>query len=91
MHGRRRAENGKHIPDSKLNFRDIPELTDEELARARPVGRPKNPFAKQIIAIRLDPRLIEKLRKLAVKEKLPYQTLIHEMLEHAVGKKNRAA
>jgi predicted DNA binding CopG/RHH family protein len=69
----------------KIDFSDIPESSDEELKRARRVGRPSTGRAKQLIAIRLDPRLLVRLRKLAAKKSKPYQTLIHELLEQAAG------
>jgi predicted DNA binding CopG/RHH family protein len=73
-----------HISDRKIDFSDIPELTDAELASARRVGRPRTGKAKQLIAIRIAPALLEKLVKLAAKKNRPYQTLMHEMLEAAV-------
>jgi hypothetical protein len=82
--GRRPAKNAKIIPDSEIDFSDIPEFTDEELARARPVGRPKIENPKKLMAIRMSPNLIYELRKLAKKKKKPYQTLLHELLEKAV-------
>jgi len=75
------------MPDSRLDLSDIPELTDDELKRARRVGRPKTGHAKQLIAIRISPRLLAQLRRLAAKQDKPYQTLIHELLERAAGKK----
>jgi predicted DNA binding CopG/RHH family protein len=42
-------------------------------------------MAKQLIAIRLSPRLLNQLRKMAAKHKKPYQTLIHELLEKAAS------
>jgi len=83
---KRAVKNVKHIPDSQIDFSDIPEMTDEELKSARRVGRPKTGHAKQLIAIRIDPRLLSQLRKLADKQDKPYQTLIHEMLERAAKK-----
>ncbi len=74
----------RHIPDSKLDFSDIPELTEEELKGGRRVGRPKSDKTKQLIAVRLDPELLGKLRELAAKQDKPYQTLMHELLETAV-------
>ena len=74
------------MPDSKINFSDIPESTDQELRRARRVGRPKSGNAKQLIAIRIAPRLLAQLRRLAAKQSKPYQTLIHELLERATRK-----
>ena len=79
------------MPDSRINFSDIPESTDQELKRARrvggPVGRPKTGNAKQLIAIRIAPRLLAQLRRLAAKQAKPYQTLIHELLERAAKKR----
>jgi len=84
--GKRAAKSGRLIPDSAIDFSDIPESTTEELRRARRVGRPKSAKAKQLIAIRLAPRLLTQLRRLAAKQSKPYQTLIHELLERATRK-----
>jgi uncharacterized protein (DUF4415 family) len=83
------------MPDTrhnrKIDFSDIPESTDEELKRARrvgrPVGRPKTGRAKHLIAIRIAPRLLAHLRHLAAKQNKPYQTFIHELLERAAKKR----
>ncbi len=75
------------MPDSRLDLSDIPEATDEQLHRARRVGRPVTGNAKQLIAIRIAPRLLAQLRRLAAKQSKPYQTLIHELLERAANKK----
>jgi predicted DNA binding CopG/RHH family protein len=69
------------MPDRQIDFSDIPESTDKELRRARRVGRPRSAHIKQLIAIRIDPRLLARLRRLARSRKMPYQTLIHELLE----------
>jgi hypothetical protein len=37
----RAAKNAKPMPDSKIDFSDVPESTGEELRRARRVGRPR--------------------------------------------------
>src|SRR5438876_11422058 len=84
--GKRAGRNVKHIPDSRIDFSDIPEATDEDLKRARRVGRPKSGTAKQLIAIRLDPKWLAWLRRMAAKMGKPYQTLIHELLEKATGR-----
>jgi len=75
------------MPDSQLDLADIPEATDEALLRARRVGRPRTGNAKQLIAIRISPRLLAELRRLAARQGKPYQTLIHEMLERAARRK----
>jgi predicted DNA binding CopG/RHH family protein len=51
----------------------------------RRVGRPVSGMAKQLIAIRLSPRLLSQLRKMAAKQGKPYQSLIHELLEKAAN------
>jgi uncharacterized protein (DUF4415 family) len=74
------------MPDSEIDFSDIPASTAEELRRARRVGRPVTGYAKRLIAIRISPALLAKIRRLAAKQSKPYQTLIHEMLERATKK-----
>lgn len=69
------------MPDSQIDFSDIPESTDEELHRAKRVGRPTTGNAKQLIAIRIHPRLLANLKKMASHRSMPYQTLIHKLLE----------
>jgi predicted DNA binding CopG/RHH family protein len=86
-HARLPATSAKYLPDSELDLVDIPEMTDEELKRARRVGRPTTGYAKQLIAIRIAPRVLAKLRRLASKQNKPYQTFIHELLEKAVSKR----
>jgi predicted DNA binding CopG/RHH family protein len=83
-HARQRARSVRHMPDSRLNLSDIPEATDDELRR---VGRPVTGNAKHLIAIRIAPRVLARLRRLAAKQSKPYQTFIHEILERAAGKK----
>ncbi len=68
VRGKRAEKNVKHMPDSQIDFSDIPESSDEELKRARRVGRPSSGNVKQLIAIRIDPRLLLALRKLANKQ-----------------------
>ena len=85
--GRQAAKSAKHTLDRQIDFSDIPESTDQELKRARRVGRPRTGHAKQLIAIRIAPRLLAQLRRLAAKQDKPYQTLINELLEQAAKKK----
>jgi predicted DNA binding CopG/RHH family protein len=72
------------MPDSKIDYSDIPELTDQQLKQARRVGRPRTGNAKQLIALRVAPALLAKLWKMAKKHGVPYQTLMHELLERGV-------
>ena len=72
------------MPDKEIDYSDIPPSTDEELKTARRVGRPKSGRpVRQLIAIRIDPTLLQKLRKMAEDHDIPYQSLIHELLEKA--------
>jgi predicted DNA binding CopG/RHH family protein len=73
------------MPDSRIDFSDIPETTDAELGRARRVGRPKTGRAKRLIAIRISPSLLAELRRQAAKQSMPYQALIHDLLEKAMS------
>jgi len=83
-------KSAKLTRDKPIDFSDLPESTDAELRRARRVGRPKSGNAKQLIAIRISPKLLSRLRRLAAKRDKPYQTLIHELLEEA-ARKSRVA
>ncbi|HEY2821547.1 MAG TPA: BrnA antitoxin family protein [Candidatus Acidoferrum sp.] len=80
------AKNVKSIPDSEIDFSDIPETTEEEFNRARRVGRPVTGNAKMLIALRISPTVLVRLRSQAAKQKKPYQTYIHEILERAANK-----
>ena len=84
--GKRAGKSVRHIPDSQINFSDMPELSDPQLKRMRRVGRPATGIAKQLIAIRLSPRLLAALRNMAAKQGKGYQTLIHELLEKAASR-----
>lgn len=81
--GKRPAKKGRPMPDRKIDFSDIPELSDQQLKSARRVGRPPTGRAKQLIALRVSPALLAKLKRMAKRNKMPYQTLIHELLEKA--------
>lgn len=71
----------------KIDYSDIPPLSDRQLKAMRRVGRPPLGSAtKLMIALRLDPNLLEKIRKLAKKSGKGYQTLIHEVLEEFIKK-----
>lgn len=51
----------------------------------RRVGRPPlGDGARQLIAIRLDPQVLEKFRKQAKRRNVGYQTLINEVLARYV-------
>jgi len=65
----------------RVDFSDIPEATDEQLRVMRRVGRPPIGAApRQLIAIRLDPRVLQRLKREARQRQVGYQTLINEIL-----------
>lgn len=68
VRGRRAARNVRPTPDHRLDFSDIPESTDRELARARRVGKSGNGRAPYLLAVRLTPRLLTSLRKLPARD-----------------------
>lgn len=83
----RPRKSAKRTLADAIDFSDIPESTGAELERARRVGRPRTGNAKQLIALRISPQLLAQLRRLAAKQDKPYQTLIHDLLEKAAGRK----
>jgi uncharacterized protein (DUF4415 family) len=85
VRGKQAKGKEKPMPDSAIDFSDIPGSTYEELRTARRVGRPRSPDAKLLIAIRIRASLLAKIRKAAQKKGKPYQTLIHEILEKSAG------
>lgn len=78
----RAAKSGRRIPtDEEIDFSDIPECTDEQLASMKRVGRPPlGEQTKQLVAIRLEPRMIQLLKEAAIDEKMGYQSLINFIL-----------
>jgi predicted DNA binding CopG/RHH family protein len=86
VRGRRVEGSATPMPDSSIDFSDIPESTDKELHNAKRVGRPKSGDAKLPIAIRIRSSLLVKIQKAAKAEGTPYQTYIHEILENKMKK-----
>jgi uncharacterized protein len=71
----------------RIDFSDIPEVSDEQLRAMRRVGRPPlGNAARRLIAIRLDPDVLQRFRKEAKRRKMGYQTLINQVLAEHVGK-----
>ncbi len=69
----------------QIDFSDLPESTPQQLKAMRRVGRPPlGDEPRRLIAIRLDPGVLEQLRAEARRRRVGYQTLINEVLaEHA--------
>ena len=87
MQGRRIAKKRRATKKRKIDYSDIPPLTDEQLVSMRRVGRPPlGDEPRQLIAIRLDPKVLRWLRAVAVKRQVPYQSLINDMLASEMKK-----
>lgn len=71
----------------KIDYSDIPPLSDEQLASMRRIGRPPlGEEPRQLIAIRLDSKVLRWLKSLAAKRHVPYQSLINDMLASEMKK-----
>jgi len=73
----------------KIDYSDIPELSNRQLSAMRRVGRPTvGDEPRKLIAIRLDAKVLGWLRKTAEKKGLPYQSLVNEILASEMLKAN---
>ena len=64
-----------------IDFSDIPDSSPDQLKAMRRVGRPPiGDEPRQLIAIRLDARVLDRFRKEAKRRGVGYQTLINEVL-----------
>ncbi|MEK7229484.1 MAG: BrnA antitoxin family protein, partial [Candidatus Binatota bacterium] len=65
----------------RIDFSDIPELSEKQLSVMRRVGRPPlGEHPRRLISIRLDSNVLNWVKKTAAKKRLPYQSLINEAL-----------
>ena len=70
-----------------MHFSDIPDSSPAQLKTMRRVGRPPiGDEPRQLIAIRLDARVLDRFRKEAKRRGVGYQTLINEVLAKHVRK-----
>lgn len=82
-----RAAAGVRRTRRKIDFAAIPDSSAAQLKAMRRVGRPplgKEP--RQLIAIRVDARVLDQFRKEARRRRVGYQTLINEVLARHVRK-----
>jgi uncharacterized protein (DUF4415 family) len=85
--GGRAGKKEKNTQLKKIDFSDIPELSDKQLSRMRRVGRPTvGDEPRKLIAIRLDAQVLSWLRKTAAKKGQPYQSLVNEILAEEMRK-----
>ena len=75
------------IKKRKIDYSDIPPLSDAQLAFMRRVGRPPlGDEPRQLIAIRLDLKVLRWLKTVAAKRHVPYQSLINDLLANEMKK-----
>jgi uncharacterized protein (DUF4415 family) len=71
----------------RIDYPDIPESSREQLKAMRRVGRPPlGEEPRRLIAIRIDPGVLESFRKEARRRHVGYQTLINEVLAEHIRK-----
>lgn len=71
----------------KIDYSDIPELSDRQLSAMLRVGRPTvGDEPRKLIAIRLDAKVLRWLRNAAEKKGLPCQSLVNEILASQMKK-----
>ena len=71
----------------KIDYSDIPESSPQQLKGMRRVGRPPlGDEPRQLIAIRVDPGVLDQFRREARRRRVGYQTLINEVLAQHVRK-----
>ncbi|HEY1233193.1 MAG TPA: BrnA antitoxin family protein [Candidatus Binatia bacterium] len=86
-HAGRAPKRDKNMKSKKIDFSEIPELSDKQLSRMRRVGRPTvGDEPRKLIAIRLDAKVLSWLRKTAAKKGTPYQSLVNEILAEQMRK-----
>ena len=75
------------MKSKKINFSDIPELSDKQRSRMRRVGRPTvGDEPRKLIAIRLDAKVLSWLRKTAEKKGQSCQSLVNGILAEKLRK-----
>ena len=69
----------------KIDYSEVPDASPEQLKAMRRVGRPPlGNEPRQLIAIRVDPGVLDQFRKEARRRRVGYQTLINDVLAHHV-------
>lgn len=71
----------------RIDSSDIPEAFSAQLRAMRRVGRPPlGAGARRLIAIRIDPQVLDAVRREAKRRGLGYQSLINDVLAKHVGR-----
>jgi uncharacterized protein (DUF4415 family) len=85
--GERTVKKGRPTRSKKIDFSDIPELSENQLSRMRRTGRPTlGDEPRRLIAIRVDAKVLEWLRRTAAEMGVPYQSLVNQILAEEMRK-----
>ena len=85
--GERTGKKGRPTRSKKIDFSDIPKLSENQLSRMRRIGRPTlGDEPRRLIAIRVDAKVLEWLRKTAEEMGVPYQSLVNQILAEEMRK-----
>ena len=69
------------VKPRRIDFSDIPEISNAQLRVMRRVGRPPlGETARRLIALRIDPRVLKAVKREAGERDIGYQTLINDIL-----------
>jgi uncharacterized protein (DUF4415 family) len=92
VRARRAVESGRHTRRRRgIDFSEIPEISRRQLKTMRCVGRPPlGAEPRRLIAIRIDPQVLDALRREAKRRRLGYQSLINDLLAKHVGRARSA-
>ena len=75
----------------RIDFSDVPEVSPAQLRAMRRVGRPAlGAAARRLIAIRIDPQVLDAVRREAKRRGLGYQSLINDLLAEHVRRARSA-
>jgi len=85
VQGRQANAKGSATERKKIDFSDIPEMSEAQLAGMRRVGRPSlGELPRNAVSIRLDQSVLAGVKRRAAAQQQPYQSLINEILEKAM-------
>ena len=88
---KRAGKNGRRKRERAIDFSDIPETSAKRLRAMRRVGRPPlGTAARRLIAIRIDPEVLDAVRREAKRRGLGYQSLINQLLAKYVARRRSA-
>ena len=76
----------------KIDFSEIPESSPAQIRAMRRVGRPPlGDEPRRLIAIRIDPEVLDAVRREAKRRRLGYQSLINDLLARHVERVRSAS